>query len=135
MSASAAVLCGREGALVCVSIAVDPRHLESLLESLATLEFPINPQIYHEAAIVYRYADGREQSSATTLVEFPAYEARLAEVRRAVEAYGFSPDAVYVTGMLDEIHADGAVEPAPMGAPYVDRVRVKRRRAAAGDGR
>jgi hypothetical protein len=127
MSASAAVLCGREGALVSVSIAVDPRHLESLLEALANLDFPINPQIYHDAAMVYRFADGHEQSVATTLVEFPAYEERLAEVRRAVEAYGFDPDSVHVTGMLDEIHADAVVEPAPAGALYVECVRVKRR--------
>jgi hypothetical protein len=29
--------------------------------------------------------------------------------------------------MLDEIHADGVEEPAPAGAPYVARVRLKRR--------
>jgi hypothetical protein len=127
MSASAAVLCGREGALVSVSISVDPRHLESLLEALAQLDFPINPQIYHDAALVYRFADGHEQSAATTLVEFPAYEERLAEVRRSVEAFGFDPESVHVTGMLDEIHAEGVEEPAPAGALYVARVRVKRR--------
>ena len=32
---SAVALCGREGELVSVSISVDPRHLESLLEALA----------------------------------------------------------------------------------------------------
>jgi len=127
MSAIAAVLCGREGALVSVSISVDPRHLESLLESLAQLDFPINPQIYHDAALVYRFEDGHQQSVATTLVEFPAYEERLGEVRRAVEAFGFDPESVHVTGMLDEIHADGVEEAAPAGAPYVARVRVKRR--------
>lgn len=127
MSASATVLCGREGELVSVSVSVDPRHLESLLEALANLDFPINPQIYHDAAMVYRFADGTEQANATTLVEFPAYDHRLDEVRRAVAAYGFEPDAVHVTGMLDEIHDGGVVEPAPAGAPYVARVRVKRR--------
>jgi len=127
MSAIAAVLCGREGALVSVSISVDPRHLESLLESLAQLDFPINPQIYHDAALVYRFEDGHQQSVATTLVEFPAYEERLGEVRRAVEAFGFDPESVHATGMLDEIHADGVEEAAPAGAPYVARVRVKRR--------
>ncbi len=131
MSASATVLCGREGALVSVSISVDPRHLESLLEALARLDFPINPQIYHDAAMVYRFGDGREQSVATTLVEFPAYEGRLGDVRRAVEAFGFDPDSVHVVGMLDEIHADGGEEPAPAGAPYVSRVRVKRRAMVA----
>ena len=127
MSASATVLCGREGALVSVSIGVDARHLEILLEALANLDFPINPQIYHDAAMIYRFADGHEQSVATTLVEFPAYEGRLDDVRHAVEAFGFDSEAVHVTGMLDEIHADGVAEPAPAGAPYLSRIRVKRR--------
>lgn len=131
MSASAAVLCGRDGALVSVSISVDPRHLESLLESLTGIDFPINPQIYHDAALVYRFADGREESASTTLVEFPAYEHWLAHVRRAVEAFGFDPEAVRVTGMLDEIETDHLEEPAPAGAPYVSLLRVKRRVMAA----
>src|SRR6516165_9008126 len=76
---SSGTLCGREGALVCVSISVDPRHLESLLEALSQVSFPINPQIYHDAALVYRFADDHEESEATTLVEFPAYEGQLTE--------------------------------------------------------
>ena len=47
-------LSGSEGTLVSVSICVDPRHLEPLLEALAQVSFPINPQIYHDAALVYR---------------------------------------------------------------------------------
>ena len=42
-------LSGREGDLISVSINVDPRYLESLLEALAQVSFPINPQIYHDA--------------------------------------------------------------------------------------
>jgi len=34
-----------EGALVSVSIHVEPHRLESLLEALALVSFPINPQI------------------------------------------------------------------------------------------
>ena len=44
---SAAPLCGSEGELVAVSISVSPRDLEALLEGLAHVDFPINPQIYH----------------------------------------------------------------------------------------
>src|SRR5579871_6126747 len=69
---AASLLSGSNGVLVSVSIHVDPRHLESLLEALAQVSFPINPQIYHDASMVYRYADGREVTEATTLVEFPA---------------------------------------------------------------
>ena len=123
-------LSGREGALVSVSIDVDPRRLEPLLEALAQTSFPINPQIYHDAAMVYLYADGREATSATTLVEFPAYEARLDEVRNALSAYGFDPLSVQATRMLDEISAERLPEPAPAGAHYVARRRLKRRMMA-----
>src|SRR4051812_16911997 len=126
---SASALRGREGPLVSVSISVDPRHLESLLESLAELTFPINPQIYHDAAMIYQFPDGHEETEATTLVEFPAYEAQLQAVRGALEAYGFDADTLHVTGMLDEIHAEHPVEAAPLGAPYLSRQRLKRRAA------
>jgi hypothetical protein len=84
-------LSGREGALVSISICVDPRRLESLLEALAQASFPINPQIYHDAAMVYVYADDRKASEVVTLVEFPAYAGQLAEVRQALTAFGFDP--------------------------------------------
>jgi hypothetical protein len=128
---SAAALCGREGALVSVSISVDPRHLESLLETLAHLSFPINPQIYHDAVLIYRYPDRHEETESTTLVEFPAYEAQLEDVRGALHTYGFDPASLHVTGMLDEIHAEFPEEPAPAGAGYTSLRRVKHRTAAA----
>ena len=124
-------LCGREGALLSVSISVDPRHLESLLEGLAQLRFPINPQIYHDAALVYRFPDEHEESELTTLVEFPAYEGQLQEVSGALEAYGFDRRALHVTGMLDEIQSEPHLEPAPKGAAWLGRYRVKRRGAGA----
>ena len=122
-------LSGREGALVSVSIGVDPRHLEDLLEALAQISFPINPQIYHDAEVVYRYPDEREESEVVTLVEFPAYSAQLDEVEHVLEARGFDQSDIEVTSMLDEIHADIAEEPAPEGAAYLSRRRVKTRAA------
>jgi hypothetical protein len=119
-----------EGALISVSIHVEPHCLESLLEALALVSFPINPRIYHDAALVYRYADGREETESVTMVEFPAYETRLAEVRRFVQAYGFEPDCIRAIGMLEEIQSDLQLEPAPAGAAYVSRYRVKHRPAA-----
>ena len=118
-----------EGALVSISIHVEPPCLESLLEALALVSFPINPQIYHDAALVYRYADGREETESIPLVEFPAYEGRLDEVRCAVQAFGFPPDCIHAVGMLDEIQSDLQPEPAPAGAAYVSRYRLKRRAA------
>jgi hypothetical protein len=118
-----------EGALVSVSIHVQPHSLESLLEALALVSFPINPRIYHDAAMVYRFADGREETEPVTLVEFPAYEVRLDEVRRSIQGYGFDPNCLYALGMLAEIQSDTQEEPTPDGSPYVSRYRVKHRTA------
>jgi len=54
---SAAPIGGSEGELVAVSITVNPRDLEALLEALASVDFPINPQICH--------------AESETMVEFP----------------------------------------------------------------
>ena len=88
---SASVLCGSEGELVSVSISVDPRNLEALLESLACIDFPINPQIYHG------------EPRARTTVEFPAYAGRLQQVRTAVAAVKGA--RICVKGMLEEIQS------------------------------
>jgi hypothetical protein len=122
-------LSSSEGQLVSVSIRVDPGQLESLLEALAQVSFPINPQIYHDAAVVYRYPDDREETESATLVEFPAYEARLSEVRKGLEAYGFEPASMLVVAMLDEIQSSAQPEPAPPGARYISRYRIKHRAA------
>ena len=45
------LLTGSEGALVLVSIHAEPRLIESLLDALAQVDFPINPQIYHNASM------------------------------------------------------------------------------------
>ena len=71
-----AALFGREGELVSLRIAVEPKFLEDLLEALASLDFPVNPQLYHRPAQV--------------TVEFPAYSARVDEVRDTLLRHGFS---------------------------------------------
>jgi len=60
-----ALLTGLDGHLVSLCIAVQPRLLEELLDTLSALDFPVNPQLYHRQAQV--------------VVEFPAYEARIEE--------------------------------------------------------
>jgi hypothetical protein len=114
-----------EGVLISISITVDACDLEALLDSLAQLDYPINPQIYHRAAAVYRYADGKEEAKATTIVEFPAYAGWLPGIRRIVESYGFSPTCVHSAPMLDELHDDSAPHPAPEGAPYAEVKLIK----------
>jgi hypothetical protein len=95
-TSSATPLCGSEGELVAVSISVSPRDLEALLEGLACVDFPINPQIYHS---------GGDASGVGTIVEFPAYAGGLAQVRDALAGAGFDPDAIRVRGMLDQIQS------------------------------
>ena len=86
-------LSSAQGDLVSVSIPVEPRRLEALLESLAETSFPINPQIYHEAV---------------TLVEFPAYEGQLDQVRATLSAHGFDAVSVRYTAMLEKIQTASA---------------------------
>jgi len=126
MSVRSDFLATSEGALISVSIAVQPKDLESLLDALAALDFPVNPGIFHEAAVVSRFADGHEETELTTLVEFPAYSDRVAEVRRAVVACGLDPAGIQVTGMLEEIQSETHPETIPAGADYVSRYRVRR---------
>lgn len=84
------MLSGNEGELVSVSVDVDSRSLESLLEILSRVPFPINPQIYH---------------GALTTVEFPAYEGRLEEVRRTLAASGFDAATVRSVRMIEKLAA------------------------------
>jgi hypothetical protein len=98
---SASPLSGSEGELVSVSISVDPRDLEGLLEALAHTGFPINPQIYH--------ADGHS-AQARTIVEFPAYDGGLPQVRAALAGSGLEAH-IRVRGMLEELQALLGQEP------------------------
>jgi hypothetical protein len=96
-------LSSAEGALVSVAIRVEPQRLEDLLEALAQVAFPINPQIYHEAEIKCRKSDGQDAIQVTTLVEFPAYLARVEDALRTLETNGFERQDVLVNGMLEEL--------------------------------
>ncbi|PYT20874.1 MAG: hypothetical protein DMG57_40625 [Acidobacteria bacterium] len=124
-------LCGSEGELVSISVIVEPRDLEDLLESLALLDFPINPQIYHDASLVYVSGDGSQVSQPATIVEFPAYAARLPNVRAVLESRGLKAGAVSVNPMLAEIHSGEHIEPAPAGAAHICRILRKRTTVAA----
>jgi hypothetical protein len=122
---------GVEGDLVSFTVRVNPRDLEDVLEALANLEFPVNPQIYHHAEISFYYADGSETHETVTLVEFPGYASWADDVRRALDVNGFDSGVLHVNGMLEEIHSDGDFHPAPPGAPYQYLRIVKRSHLAA----
>lgn len=68
-----ATLSGSEGELVLIRLTVEPRLLETLLETLADLPFHINPQINHQVA----HGQG-------TTVEFPAYESWTPQIDQAI---------------------------------------------------
>ncbi len=93
-------LSGAEGVLVSVAISIEPPRLEALLDALAYLDFPVNPQIYH---------DGGSLGHPAAIVEFPAYDNRLPEVRNLLEACGFHSVTLQTTAMLDSIHGKHAV--------------------------
>jgi hypothetical protein len=116
-------LSSSEGDLVSIAICVEPRRLETLLETLARVGFPINPQICHEAVIAFPRADEREETAVTTLVEFPAYLGRLEEVYRALESEGFERDAVQSTSMLEELRSGNSSAPHGSGPRWVVRSR------------
>jgi len=116
---------GADGELICIRITVEPRLLERLLDVLARLEFPINPQLYHDAATIYQCPDGSSMVQSATMVEFPAWTSRLPDVRAALVAAAFGEECLTVKGMLDDIRSTPGQEPAPPGAPYKSIVRSK----------
>ena len=79
-------LFGQKGELVELRMPVEPRLLEELLEALASLDFPVNPELVHHPGVVK--------------VEFPAYAGHVEEVRNLLGKAGFDPDSLEVFGML-----------------------------------
>ena len=71
--ACAVPLAGAHGELITVSIVAEPRDLEDLLDRLGQSQYPIDPQIYHDAQV---------EGHPVTLVEFPAYGSWLDEIRQ-----------------------------------------------------
>lgn len=80
-------LFGADGELVLARVSVEPRHLEDLLEGLAELDFPVNPDLTHRIGSV--------------VVEFPAYAGHLEEIRTKLLGMGFAAEALKVFGMLE----------------------------------
>jgi len=86
---SETALFGREGELISLSIATEPRLLEELLEALASLDFPVNPQLYHRAAEVR--------------VEFPAYSLQVERVRETLRRQGFDCGSLEISRALGRV--------------------------------
>lgn len=77
-----------EGELLLVRLRVESRNLEDVLEALADLPFPVNPDLCHNGMY--------------SVVEFPAYEHRLDAVHQALQPFDLS---VVTLRMLDAIRA------------------------------
>ena len=75
------LLSATEGELLLVRISSDARQLEEVLEAVAELSFPVNPEIRHHGA--------------RSIVEFPAYSNRLTEVREVLRATGISGEITH----------------------------------------
>ena len=120
-----------EGALVSVSIHVEPHCLESLLEALAQVEFsdqsadlsrcrpdlplrrrPRGDRIHHPGGVPGLRRPPRRSPQRARGLRLPA-------------------DCMRAVSMLDDIQSESQKEPAPEGAAYVSRCRVKRRAALA----
>jgi hypothetical protein len=71
---------------VSLRVSVEPRLLEDLLEVLARLDFPVNPQLSHRPAQV--------------TVEFPVSSTRVGDVRDALSNHGFSAFSLEVNRVL-----------------------------------
>jgi len=84
-------LAGAQGELLTISIVAEPRDLENLLDRLGQSQFPIDPQIYHDANV---------EGHAATLVEFAAYDAWLPEIRQLLAGYGDGHEAVTIRRCL-----------------------------------
>ena len=126
-----APLAGSEGSpLMLVSIEVEPRGLEALLETLARLDFPVNPEIYHDAAVVSVRDDGARTTRPATLVEFPAYQPQLENVRCALRVNGFDPESALALPMLSALRGGEVSEIAPRSPGCVRNFRVRRRTLA-----
>ena len=83
-------LFGLEGELVSLRMTIEPKLLEDLLETLSSLDFPVNPQLFHRHAQVS--------------VEFPAYSTQVDRVRDALRNNGFNPKSLELSAVLTLTH-------------------------------
>ncbi|MFN0102564.1 MAG: hypothetical protein ACKV2U_10800 [Bryobacteraceae bacterium] len=75
-----------DGELLLVRLRVESRQLEEVLESLAALPFPVNPDLRHVGL--------------HSIVEFPAYENRLPTVNAALTPFELTAETL---SMFDAI--------------------------------
>ena len=82
-----------EGELLHLSVSVELRRLEGLLNTLGQLPFPVNPEIVHG----HSFTDAQR---TTVDVHFPAYELRMPGVITSLEQAGFTRNLLSVRAAL-----------------------------------
>lgn len=110
-AAGSVPLGGPEGPLLLLAIPVEPRRLETLLDSLASLPFPVNPEIVHEAA------PAGDAKAPCSLVTFPVYSDWIERTRGVVERAGIDPGTIRTTLMWEAIESGNQRIPAPSTEP------------------
>lgn len=80
-----------EGELLDLSVSVELRRLEGLLDALSGLPFPVNPEIVHPAGT---------NPAHSVAVRFPAYQRRMPGLIRSLEEAGFTRDLLTVRAAL-----------------------------------
>jgi hypothetical protein len=103
--APATGLYGPDGRLLNIRITVDAHLLEPLLESLADLPYPINPQLRHDY--------GSHSGYPCSMVEFPAYEGWVPDIERSLALEDLTLDGAagrleVVVFILDHAIVDAA---------------------------
>lgn len=76
--------------LVHIAISVEPRRLESLLDALSQVGFPVNPEIFHSPA------PGGSAATTHTRVVFPAFHRQIDAVRETLRSFSFDWKSVEV---------------------------------------
>ena len=88
---STVLLSPTSGELLAAEIRVSPKHLEEILELLASAPFPINPELDHTAP-------------ALTQVRFPIYDSQLESLRDILATAGFAQGLLEVHSLVTELN-------------------------------
>ncbi len=86
----------QSGELLFAEIRISSKHLEDILEALASAPFPINPELDHSLG-------------AASAVRFPVYESQLPALRQTLADSGFSPNLLQIDSMSHAV--GGAAAP------------------------
>ncbi len=88
---STVLLSPTSGELLAAEIRVSPKHLEEILEALASAPFPINPELEHS-------------TPALTQVRFRIYDSQIESLREILVTAGFAQGLLEVHSPATELN-------------------------------